>query len=68
MKLKYNRDSELEVVLFGVFKPGQLITIEDEKEAKRYLDSGYFDEVKKVIKEEKKIERVKKFKRKGKIK
>ena len=50
MKLKYNRDSELEVVGFGVFKPNQTIKIDNESEAKRYLDSGYFN----VVKERKK--------------
>jgi len=46
MKLKYNRDTELEIVLIGVFKPNAIVIIEDETEAKRYLDSGYFDEIK----------------------
>ncbi|MBA7541448.1 hypothetical protein ES705_33762 [subsurface metagenome] len=46
MKLKYNRTSELEVVGFGIFKPNQIIKIDDELEAKRYLSSGYFNEVK----------------------
>ncbi|MBA7556357.1 hypothetical protein ES705_49062 [subsurface metagenome] len=46
MKLKYNLSSTLEVVGFGVFKPSQVITIDDELEAKRYLATGYFDEVK----------------------
>jgi len=46
MRLKYNRDSELEVVGFGIFKPNQIIKIDDELEAKRYLNSGYFNEMK----------------------
>jgi len=56
MKLKYNRKTELEVVGFGVFKPGQHVTIESDDQAARYLNSGYFDLVKekeKVKKEEK---------------
>ncbi len=46
MKLKYNRGSELEVVGFGIFKPKAIVTIDDDLEIKRYLDSGYFDEIK----------------------
>ena len=46
MKLKYNLSSTFEVVGFGVFKPNQVITIDNELEAKRYLNSGYFNEVK----------------------
>jgi len=46
MKVKFNRNIELEVVGFGVFKPNQVIKIDDELEAKRYLATGYFDEVK----------------------
>lgn len=62
MKLKYNRSSELEVVSIGVFKPNAVVTIDDEVEAKRYLDSGYFDEVKE--KERKvKVKKIKKYKK-----
>jgi len=64
MKFRYNRKDELEVVGFGVFKPGAIVTIEDESEIKRYLDSGYFDEVK--IKEKK--EKIKKKKKNNKQK
>jgi len=46
MKLKFNRNIELEVVGFGVFKPNQIIIKEDEIEAERYLATGYFNEVK----------------------
>ena len=46
MKLKYNRSRELEIVGIGIFKPNQIITLDDEKEAKRYLNSGYFNKVK----------------------
>ncbi len=53
MKLRYNRDTELEIVGLGVFKPNQIINIDDELEAKRYLDSGYFNEVKERKKESK---------------
>jgi len=57
MRLKYNRKSELEVVGLGIFKPNQIIKIDDELEAKRYLDSGYFD----GVKEKKKIFKPKKL-------
>lgn len=58
MKLKFNRDRELEVVGLGVFEPGQLVVADDEARAKKYLDSGYFD----LVKEKKR--KVKKSKRK----
>ena len=48
MLLKFNRDNELEVIGFGVFQPGQLVMVVDEKAKNSYLDSGYFDEVKEV--------------------
>jgi len=63
MKLKYNRKNELEIAGFGEFKPNQTITIDDETEAKRYLDSGYFNEMKKRKKV--KAKKSKKFKRGG---
>lgn len=47
MKLKYNRKDELEIPGFGQFKPGAIVEIDDEIDAKRYLDSSYFNEVKK---------------------
>ena len=59
MLLKYNRNKSLEVVGFGIFFPNAVINIEDEKEVKRHLDSGYFD----LVKEKKR--RVKKSKMKG---
>jgi len=59
MLLKYNRDSELEVVGLGIFQPGQFIVVGDEEKAKKYLDSGYFD----LVKEKNK--KVKKSKKKG---
>ena len=58
MKLKYNRDTELEIVGLGVFEPGQFVVADDEARAKKYLDSGYFD----LVKEKKR--KVKKSKRK----
>ncbi len=59
MKLKYNRKTELEIVGLGVFEPGQFVVADDEIRAKKYLDSGYFDEVKE------KNKKVKKSKKKG---
>lgn len=60
MLLKYNRDSELEVVGLGVFQPGQLVMVVDEKAKNSYLDTGYFD-----IVEEKKSK--KKYRKSNKI-
>ena len=59
MLLKYNRDIELEVVGLGVFQPDQFVVVGDKDKAKRYLDTGYFDEVKE------KKRKVKKSKKKG---
>ncbi|MBA7555802.1 hypothetical protein ES705_48489 [subsurface metagenome] len=59
MKLKFNRDRELEVVGLGIFEPGQFVVADDEIRAKNYLDSGYFDKVKE------KKRKVKKSKKKG---
>jgi len=63
MKLRYNRDTELEVVGLGIFKPEQVIIIGDENETKirNYLDSGYFD----LVQEKKKKLKVRKSKKKG---
>lgn len=58
MLLKFNRDTELEVVGLGIFKPDEFVVTDDETRAKKYLDSGYFDEIK-----ERKV-KVKKLKRK----
>jgi len=63
MRLKYNRDSKLEVVGIGIFSPGFKCKIDDEILANKYINSGYFDEEKK-IKKEIKI-KVKKSKKKG---
>ena len=59
MLLKFNRDTELEVVGLGIFQPNEFVVIGDEEKAKRYLDSGYFD----LVKEKKR--KVKKSKKKG---
>ena len=59
MLLKFNRNSELEVVGFGIFQPNQFVVVGDEEKAKKYLDTGYFYEVK-----ERKV-KVRKSKKKG---
>ena len=59
MILKYNRKTELEVVGLGVFKPNEFIITDDESKVRKYLDTGYFDEVKE------RKRKVKKFKKKG---
>ena len=46
MLLKFNRKDETDVVGIGIFGPGQSVTVRDEKKAKRYLKSGYFDLIK----------------------
>ena len=55
MKLKYNRNAELEVVGLGVFEPGQFVVADDPARAKKYLDSGYFDIVKEKKRKVKKL-------------
>ena len=59
MILKYNRKTELEIVGLGVFKPNEFIITDDESRSKKYLDTGYFDEVKE------RKRKVKKSKKKG---
>ena len=55
MRLKFNRNSPLELIGIGRFAPGDFIAA-DETEAKRYTDSGYFD----IVKEKKKVKKSKK--------
>ena len=60
MILKYNKNTELEIIGIGIFGPGDVVVIDDDVlKAKKYLDTGYFD----LVKEKKK--RVKKSKKKG---
>lgn len=61
MRLRYNRTGELGIVGIGVFKPNQIIEIDDEVKAEKYLNTGYFDEMEE-IKKEKKI-KIRKFKK-----
>ena len=58
MLLKFNKNTELEILGIGTFIPGQFVVADDEAKAKKYLDTGYFD----LVKEKKK--KVKKSKRK----
>lgn len=50
MLLKFNRDSELEIVGLGVFRPNEIIDIKDKLKVEKYIATGYFD----VVREEKK--------------
>ena len=59
MILKFNKNTELEIIGIGIFGHGEVVVTEDPIKAKKYLDSGYFD----LVKEKKK--RVKKSKKKG---
>jgi len=47
MLLKYNCNSELEITGLGIFQPNQFVVVGDEEKAKKYLDTGYFDLIKK---------------------
>jgi hypothetical protein len=56
MLLKFNKNTELEILGIGTFIPGQFVVTDDEAKAKKYLDSGYFD----LVKEKKKRKKSKK--------
>ena len=56
MLLKFNKNTELEILGIGTFIPGQFVVTDDEARAKKYLDSGYFE----IIKEKKKRKKSKK--------
>ena len=56
MRLKFNRNTELEILGIGIFAPGFKCRIDDEVLAKKYIDSGYFD----IVKEKKKVKKSKK--------
>ncbi|GAF95350.1 unnamed protein product [marine sediment metagenome] len=60
MRLKFNRNSPLEIIGIGEFSFGDIVIADDPAKAKKYLDSGYFD----IVKEKKKRKR-KKSKKKG---
>ena len=59
MLLKFNCNSELEIIGLGIFQPNQFVVVGDEEKAKKYLDTSYFDLVK-----ERKV-KVRKSKKKG---
>ena len=58
MKLKYNRDSRLEIVGLGIFDPDQIVSIKNDDQAYKYIKTGYFDLIKEkeIIKKSKKKE------------
>ena len=56
MLLKFNKNTELEILGIGTFIPGQFVVTDNEARAKKYLDSGYFD----LVKEKKKRKKSKK--------
>ena len=60
MKLKYNRDSRLEIVGLGIFDPDQTVQIENDDQAYKYIRTGYFDLIKEkeIIKKSKKKETI----------
>jgi len=47
MKLQFNNNSELWFPDFGIYKPKQVVEVNDELIAKKMLSTGYFKEVKK---------------------
>ena len=56
MMLKFNRNSPLEIIGFGIFGSGDLVFTDDPVKAKKYTDTGYFD----LVKEGKKVKKSKK--------
>ena len=64
MKLQFNRNSELFLPEFGVYKPNQIIEVNSVSVAKKMFKTGYFNE----IKEEKPIKiNIKKSKKKKEV-
>ena len=57
MRLKFNQNSELFFPDFGLYKPKQVVDIEDESAAKKMLATKYFDEIKDRKKKNKKKRR-----------
>jgi len=47
LKLQFNNNTELFFPDFGIFKPKQVVEVNDELIAKKMLSTGYFEEVKK---------------------
>ena len=63
MKLKFNRNTELWVVGYGIYQPKKIVEVSEEL-GKMMLGTGYFDEIKEEKKIKVKIKR-KKSKKKG---
>ena len=42
MKLQFNNNTELFFPDFGIYKPNQIIEVNDELKAKKMLSTGYF--------------------------
>ncbi|MCK4328332.1 hypothetical protein KAX02_00660 [candidate division WOR-3 bacterium] len=61
MKLEFNQNSELFFPDFGLYKPKQVVNVEDKLVAKKMLATGYFDKVTEI---KRKI-KIKKSKKKG---
>ena len=61
MRLRFNHNSELFFPDFGLYKPKQVVEVEDELIAKDMLATGYFDELKEV----KRKVKIRKSKKKG---
>jgi len=61
IKVKFNRNMDLEIPGLGTFKTGDIVIASNENIANRYIESGYFDLVK--VKEKKRV--IKKYKKKG---
>jgi len=64
LKLQFNNNSELWFPDFGIFKPKQVIEVNDELIAKKMLKTGYF----KLLKNDKPIKiKIKKSKKKKEV-
>ena len=61
MKLRFNQNSELFFPDFGLYKPKQVVDVEDELVAKKMLATGYFD----IVEEVKRKVKIRKSKKKG---
>ena len=61
MRLRFNQNSELFFPDFGLYKPKQVVDVEDELIAKKMVATKYFDE----LKEKKRKVKIRKSKKKG---
>ena len=62
MKLQFDNNTELFFPDFGIYKPKQILEVNDELIAKKMLSTGYFKEVKKRKLVKSKIKKSKKIK------